>query len=530
MPPALEPVALQHAGFRIPGLSQDGRGVVVGSEAVLFVPGLERLVAGLRILSEEPSLADLLPTLRLEEVKNPLGARGYLLRFRSSDSRTLDRCARAAALSRGSLCVGADRHFVLYRDRRAPLGYDVSELSGETGDYLLYTPSATQTYTRVAELPLLRLLSRLRPLASPGGRQAALARGEQDSLWLLLPTGLVGRALRYLWQRGHTAAAALPDALPAPGDRPAREPAAPSLSLLQLAWSAAAATHVELLLELPGVRALQPLSDQLAVELGYTYPLRLLSFERLFDRTQRHLFLSGEQATVVLPTAPFLPAERLIELRLAPEQAQEQALAQPKPDVPLRPLPRSPFFPKSSLTLRLVTEPTPTESPAAALIPWPRARLLGQLLGVLPPPLFRQLRAACLDEGILIVGEGSAVASLSMGRLFYAAAPSVLVPLGQTLVPRLRGDLLQDKLDGADSGYVAFFPDGAQLLIKHDLFTPISAPLLRRLQPPEAAASPPDPRPTPARVQNDPLGLLWPLWGSAVAAADAGDDEPEREP
>lgn len=526
MPPALEPVALQHAGFRIPGLSQDGRGVVVGSEAVLFVPGLERLVGSLRILSEEPSLVDLLPTLRLEEVKNPLGARGYLLRFRSSDSRTLDRCARAAALSRGSLCVGADRHFVLYRDRRAPLGYDVAELSGESGDYLLYTPSATQTYTRVAELPLPRLLSRLRPLASPGGRQAALTRGEQDSLWLLLPTGLVGRALRYLWQRGHTAAAALPDALPAPGDRPSREPG-PGLSLLQLAWSAAAAAHVELLLELPGVRALQPLSDQLAVELGYTYPLRLLSFERLFDRTQRHLFLSGEQAAVVLPTAPFLPAERLIELRLAPETP---AQAEPRPDVPLRPLPRSPRVAPTSLTLRLITEPTPTESPAAALIPWPRARLLGQLLGVLPPPLFRQLRAACLDEGILVVGEGSAVASLSMGRLFYAAAQSVLVPLGQTLVPRLRGDLLQDKIDGADGGYVAFLPDGTTLLIKHDLFTPISAPLLKRLQPPEAAASSPEPRPTPAHVQNDPLGLLWPLWGSASAAAEPDDDEPEREP
>src|SRR5207244_2942058 len=126
-----------------------------------------------------------------------------------------------------------------------------------------------------------------------------------------------GRALRYLWQRGNAAAAALPDSLPAPTERPAGTSATgPSLSLIQLAWSAGAAAHLDLLLALPGVRALQPLSDQLAVELGYTYPLRLLSFERLFDRAQRHLFLAGERATTVLPATPFIPAERLIELRL----------------------------------------------------------------------------------------------------------------------------------------------------------------------------------------------------------------------
>lgn len=539
--PVLEPVALQHAGFRIPGLAQDGRGVVVGGEALIFVPGLERLVASLRLLSEEPALGDLLPTLRIEEVKNPLGARGYLLRFRSSDSRTLDRCARAAALCLGSLCVGADRHFVLYRDRRAPLGYDVSELAGESGDYLLYTHSATQAYTRIAELPLLRLLSRLRPLASPGGRRAALRRGEQDSLWLLLPVGLVGRVLRYLWQRGNTAAAALPDALPAPpgpGDRPARSDAPPALSLLQLAWSASAAAHVDLLLQLPGVQALQPLSDQLAVELGYTHPLRLLSFERLFDRAQRHLFLAGEQSAVVLPATPFIPAERLIELRLTAEALSGAPLPV---DAPVRPLPRHPLFTASAppvrMPLRLVSEPTPTDSPTAALVPWTQSRLLGQLLGVLPPPLFRQVSAACIDEGILIVGDGAAVASLSLGRLFYSAAPSVLVPLGHSLVPRLRGDLLQAKIDGSDSGYVVFFPSGAQLLLKHELFGPISAPLFSRLQPPEAHGAPPVAQPAVTRIRNDSLGLLWPLWGSAgladaVAAApgDASDDEQEREP
>lgn len=522
----LSPVAFSHLGFRAPGLLQDGRGVVVGSQAAILVVSLDRLVTLLRLVSEERVFADLLPSLHIDEVKNPLGARGYLLRFACSDSRLLDRCAAAAALSSSTLCIGADRHFVAYRDRKAPLGYDVVELSSERGDYVLYTATATQVFSRVAEVALLNLLSRLQLLPQPGGRFAALDGSAliENELWLLLPGGLLPRVLRFLWQRGVSAEAAPPDPLPPPSPSPSPSPSpnrssAEGLALLRLRRKDVTVAHLRLLLELPGVRALVPQSSdgELAVELGYVHPLRLPTFERLFDKGRRHLFLAAAAGrfaeALSLPATPFLPAERLIELvggaGAAPLSPVVRVAAFGDGALPLR------------LQLRLVPSPTPREPPAATLIPWTQARTLGRLLSTLSAPLFGDLRAVCIDEGILLAGDSASLACVPLGRFFYAAAPSVLVPLGRELVPRLRGELLRAKL-GAESGRCIVFLDetgassgrpAAPIALGAELFQPIGGALTASLSASDRQAdSPPPPRPSPT-VVNDPLGLFFSLWG-----------------
>lgn len=518
----LAPVALSHLGFRAPGLLQDGRGVVVGSQAAILVVSLDRLVTLLRIVSEERVFADLLPSLHIDEVKNPLGARGYLLRFACTDSRLLDRCAAAAALSSSTLCIGADRHFVAYRDRRAPLGYDVVELSSERGDYVLYTATATQAFSRVAEVALSNLLSRLQLLPQPGGRFAALDSGTlvENELWLLLPGGLLPRVLRFLWQRGVPAEAAPPDPLPPPSQSPSTtRPNADGLALLRLRRKDVTVAHLRLLLELPGVRALVPQSSdgELAVELGYVHPLRLPTFERLFDKGRRHLFLAtaaGRFAeALTLPSTPFLPAERLIELHDSTGSA------------PLSPISRSAAFGDGPLPLRLQLRlafaPTPREPPAATLIPWTQARTLGRLLSTLSAPLFGELRAACIDEGILLVADSASLACVPLGRFFYAAAPSVLVPLGRELVPRLRGELLRAKLGAEGNRCIVFLDEPSAtparpsppIALGPELFQPIGGALVSTLLSSERQAdTPPPPRPSPS-VVNDPLGMFFSLWG-----------------
>ena len=49
----LEPVAKNQLSFRIAGLFQDGRGVVVGTEAVVVLLSIERVVSLTRLLSED---------------------------------------------------------------------------------------------------------------------------------------------------------------------------------------------------------------------------------------------------------------------------------------------------------------------------------------------------------------------------------------------------------------------------------------------------------------------------------------------
>jgi hypothetical protein len=256
-----------------------------------------------------------------------------------------------------------------------------------------------------------------------------------------------------------------------------------------------------------------PLSSQLAVELGHVHPLRLLAFERLFDKGKRLLFLTGQaqRAALLLPATPFVAAERLIELGYSAASAPASEAA------PVKPTAREPAFGAGPgplrLNLRLVIEPTPSEPPVATLLPWTQARTLGRLLYLLPPPLFAELRAAGISDGILLVGDSGAIGNLPVGQLLYAAAPSVLVPLGMSLVPRLRGELLREKLAGTADGYVIFAPGAAPFSVARSHFAPISSAFVTQLLAAESAVSPVDPPPLPTTVVNDPLGLFFPLWG-----------------
>ena len=177
----LEPVARNKLSFRVLGLFQDGRGVVVGQAAAILLLSVERVVSMLRLLSEELSLDDLLPTLRIEVVENMLRSTSYLLSFQTSDSLLLDRIARLARLVGSPLCVGNSPHFVAYRDEHAPLGYDAQPLT-EPADLTLYTPAFVQPYRRIRSLRLSQLLSQLQLLPLPGGLSAALQRPVLDGI------------------------------------------------------------------------------------------------------------------------------------------------------------------------------------------------------------------------------------------------------------------------------------------------------------------------------------------------------------
>jgi hypothetical protein len=329
--------------------------------------------------------------------------------------------------------------------------------------------------------------------------------------------------LRFFGQRGVATAAALPDPRFAetPSGRALRSSANGSsaeLALIELPPGSLAPSRLQLFLSspgIPGVRALAPIAEHLAVELGHAHPLRLFALERLFPRDRRTLFLSGERSALSLSATPFIAAEHLIELRyelLPPPHDKRIEREAPL----LRTVEKEPAFAEGEvplrLKLRLHPEPTPSEPPVAALVPWSKARSLVRMLGLLPPPLFSELRAACIDEGVLIVGDSGSIASLPLGQLFYAAAPSVLTPLGMSLVPRLRGDLLQRVVRVPQAGYVLFLPDALPFSLQREAFGPLSSLFLKRLQPEErpAAREPASPSPT---VVNDPLPPLWPLWG-----------------
>ena len=547
----LEPVAAQRSGgtFVVPGLFQDARGVVVSSEAAIVVHSHDQLLALVRIVSDEASLGELLSSLHAEALRSPIGGQGFMLRLRVSDSRILDRLARAAAFCGGQLSVGAGRHFVRYRDAQSPYGYDApSIVHSSDADYLVYAPQTTLTYVRSAELSLVQLVRTPRLLPRLGGFTAALRTHDpREPLWLLAPALLLPRLLRYLWLRRVEAAVMLPET----------SPGTPTEHLTLLRVPGDVARSPGALQGLPGLRWLAAVCDHIAVELGHAHPLNLLSLAALFPDSERHLFLADPAGPLSLPAGPFVPARHLVRVEdsaapLGPQPAAQTFTAVQNPRMP------DPTAQGSGLAdrlqpvrvpLGLVQTATSAHAPAGARVPWSQLSRLTRLTYLLPPTALANLRAAALRDGVLIIGD---VSHLPLGDLYYEAGSQLLIPLGLALVPRVSPSVLRAQLDAATDSWLLFQPalsaqpaphesvgrsafdrrdSGERIpLSVHELpasaLHPLAQILLQRMQTqPLELASLTDggtaATDAPQAVYGS-LGWLWPLWGGPrLAAASA---------
>src|SRR5690606_26638997 len=124
--PNLERVAVHQTRLRTPGVSLDGKGVAVGARGLVLLSSLDRLVAFLAIYPEGASLAELLRSLKVQVLKSKLGAAEVALSFAADSTDRMDHVAEVAALAEGYTFTGTSRHFVQYRDKAAPFGYDAA--------------------------------------------------------------------------------------------------------------------------------------------------------------------------------------------------------------------------------------------------------------------------------------------------------------------------------------------------------------------------------------------------------------------
>src|SRR5437879_4469218 len=134
----LQRVALGQVRFNLPGLTVDVRGVVGGKQLAVRFSAIDRLVSFFRVLSAEQSLDDLQPGLRIAYARGAAGTREALVLLPAGSTHLGDVVARAARMAGGQAFTGSGKHFVQFRDTRAPLGYDAAALSQEAGGVVLY--------------------------------------------------------------------------------------------------------------------------------------------------------------------------------------------------------------------------------------------------------------------------------------------------------------------------------------------------------------------------------------------------------
>lgn len=529
-------IAVGQIRFNVPGLAADARGVVLGRQLVLRFAAVDRLVSFLRLASAEQSLDDLLPGLRIVRARGSGGVREVLVLLSATSTGEADALARAARTAGGQCFTGSGRHFVQYRDGRAPLGYDVDALVAGEGDLALYGAEQTVTYAITDDISLARLLLQL-----DLRRETTIGTAAPDLLWLTVRRG-IGPVLVEHFERARQRGASLhvSAALCEPGIAGQPAAATPGTEVGGGADQAMAddqrgnqfrRPHVfwlmrvehlpdrllGLVLRTPGVTPFVPVADNVGVALGYRHPVHLDACRSVFPADRLFLLAPPPAAvTTVSPPPPLVPIADLLQIKITWGRPTPPPRSGPAGEWPADEA-RSAGAVRLTVPLRLEPAPAADGGAVATLIPWEQATWLRSICYALPATALRGYRIALLDRGLFVVAPG-ALDGIPIGRLFHAPVPGVFVPLGLELRPAVSPEHLAGRT-GATGGAAVVFPAPSEgpFRIPADAFEPLEA---RVLSDPELAdLSIPVvltrrvPR-EPAReveIENQPLGPL-PVW------------------
>ncbi len=493
----LEHVALNQTRFNTPGVAPDNRGILCGKQGALLFSSVDRLVGFFRVFCDESSMDDLLPKLKIHQVRTPLESREFLVFFHAASSYLLDRAARISSLFGGLCFTGSGKHYVRYRDNAAPLGYDIHALSADPADFILYADTFTQGYQRVKDVGFESLVYRLSIRQIPGEDHA-----ERELLWLTVRQGLARSVLLYLWRNRVRCEASKVD--------PQGVAAAAGTfgqhggSLLLVRVHDLPERMLTLFRKVPGIEVHRPVGDNCVVEVGYRHPFRLESCAAVFEKDKFYVFSGSRDAVDILGSLPpLVPGHDLVGGGFdLGERGEPRTYVGSQPD-------------KLEVQLKLVPSAAARRRVTATLVSWQHAAWLKRLVYALPPTLLATYRVAAVSEGLFIIGEHG-VDGLPIGEMFQEAAPSIYVPLGHEFLPRVGGQVLTEHVGGIANRYVVF-PLGADkpLGLEHALFEPLGRRALARLDVEPRARDDRMPLPrtvTPATVVNEDVGSL-PLWG-----------------
>lgn len=504
----LQHVAPDQTRFVAPGLAPDTRGVALGRFLAVLVPSIDRVVGLFRGLSEALSLDELLPSLRIVQVRTPLQSREFIVLFPVNSSYGADQLAAVAALVGGLSFTGTAKHFIKYRDSHAPLGHDVDSLHDGQGDFILYGAGFVQAYAedREVHFPQLALSLSLQ-------RDDSDRLGDRDEALLRVAPGLWRAVLGYLHRNGVPCAAASAELLDAAGAATDR------CFLIRCPQLPARMAH--LFGETPGVELMRIKLDRVAVQVGYRHPIELSSCATVFPEDRFTIFSGARDVVEAISGTPtFVDAGSLValgepELRTTREARPREAV--------------------EGISVPLLLVPTTGAAPrvVASRIPLAQAGHLKKLVYALPPSVLAAYSVCVTDEWIYLWNPSSDD-YVPLGEMFFACAPGVLIPIGYQIIPRVDPDVLITHLGGsservffgtADREAVAegHAPEAAALrlvALPRAAFAPLCRAALAAvaLAAPAAAGSEAEAPPRPS-VVNRPVGL-FPLWGFS---ADDGE-------
>ena len=491
----IAPVALGQVRFTLPGLVADARGVASGRDMAARFATLDRVVWFLRLLSGATDLDECWLGMRLLLVRSPLALREMLVLVPAPSTEAADQVARAARTAGGQCATGAGGHFVEYRDRRAPLGYDVTEVAREPADFVFYEASQVLGYRSEGERSLVRLLLGLDLVRRPSDANAFLGRGEL--CYVTARRGLGPALCESLCRLGVKAKAALCE--PTGESAFGLTPGFWLFRIEDLPPRLYART-----VETPGLALYSPVSDGVAVAAGYRHPVNLAACRVLFP--DEHLLLLSPRPAGALELDPAPKLTDVIDLLPVPQLSPGERSALPvQVSRPTR----------LDVPLRLVSAPDAPTRLKGAYVAGSQLGWLRRLCQILPASALAGHQVALLEDAVLVVAADELVA-LPFGQLLVEAAPGVLVPAGMKLAPAVDPEAMAEKL-GAGAGALLVFHVAGEppMRVPSAAMQPLESRILAELTV-EArqvqARLPAEPPSEALDIETDPLGP-FPFWG-----------------
>ncbi len=455
----LEQITLGQGRTHCPGLAADERGVVMGKKLALFFPDVARTVGFFRSYSREVSLDEILSSLQIKEAISERGGRELCVIFDVTGSYAADRAAQAGRMHKGRPFSGSDAHFVPYRDRKGPLGFDVGgaeDLVTDPGDIVLYGEAGAdrRRFGRSIKLTDLVLGLSPRPLTALERERETHAR-----LVVRCEQGLARFLCRYLWAR--QVPAKVTSAVSAK-----RSVFSGKQKELQLISCEGMPRHIAMLLsKTPGMRVFVPTQDHLLVEWGYRHPIALESCGQAFAKDETVLFWGPPERVERLSVG-----EEAIDIRDLVDvtvRGKEGVLDPPQPSAHVG-------MDILDVELRLARIPRASAATTALLIKRERQPWLQQLIYMLPAAILRSYEAAIAGDHIIIINRRG-VHGIPFGEPMTEAYPQLFLPVGMQLLPRVDYDLLREHLQIRPEQFLYFFPEGKPAFsVAIEAFRPLS--------------------------------------------------------
>jgi hypothetical protein len=450
----LERIALHQTRLRAPGLGLDAKGVALGAKGLVLLPSIDRLVAWLSVFTREHSLEDLMASLEIRLVRSKLGTREITFAFAAESSDRMDRVAETARLVGGFTFTGTSRHFVQYRDKGAPFGYDAGQLLVTDSALALYHDRFTQTYDDDRAVDLRALLLRLmlhvdpRTVLDPGPRFLVAEKGLGPALIHYLVRSRVDGEVTV----GEWPPASAFDEGPVQRtiirvpDLPRRMHA-----LMRLT---------------PGITTFLPAGPGVSVEIGYRHPVQLRACP-VFPATGLVLLRGrGDEPWALdrLPAMGDLRAFARVELR-GGEGAVLALATRAMDPAPVR------------VPLRVMPSSAPWRNVTATWIRPEQLGLLRRLAYALPHESVARTTIAVTARGAFLRCP-SGVEGIPLGTFFVEVHPGLYVPAGYEVAPSVAPEVLYRALGAPTAQALFLTTDASALAVDAAAFVPLEAAIL----------------------------------------------------